>query len=203
GALQALERDADRLDVALVQFVSLFREGAKVSMSTRAGEYVTLRQLRAEVGNDACRFFYMLRKCDQALDFDLDLAKSQSTDNPVYYVQYAHARICSVLAQWDGREADLAATDLGPLVHERELALCARLREFPDMIAVAARDFAPHAVAFYLKDLAADFHGWYNAERLLVEDAALRDARLALATAVRQVLRNGLRILGVSAPESM
>ena len=203
GALRALDRDADRLDVALVQFVSLFRDGAKVSMSTRAGEYVTLRQLRAEVGNDACRFFYMLRKCDQALDFDLDLAKSQSTDNPVYYVQYAHARICSVLAQWEGREADLAGADLGPLVHERELALCARLREFPEMIAAAARDFAPHAVAFYLKELAAEFHGWYNAERLLVEESALRDARLALASAVRQVLRNGLHILGVTAPESM
>ncbi len=203
GALKALDLDADRLDVALVQFVSLFRDGAKVSMSTRAGEYVTLRQLREDVGNDACRFFYMLRKCDQALDFDLDLAKSQSTDNPVYYVQYAHARICSVLAQWAGNESGLAGADLAPLAQERELALCARLREFPEMVAAAARDFAPHAVAFYLRELAAEFHGWYNAERLLVDDAALREARLALAIAVRQVLRNGLRILGVSAPESM
>jgi len=203
GALQALDQDDSRLDVALVQFVSLFRNGAKASMSTRSGEYVTLRQLRQEVGNDACRFFYMLRKCDQALDFDLDLATSQSNENPVYYVQYAHARICSVLNQWDGDAASLKGVSLAPLVHERETALCARLREFPTLIEIAARDYAPHALAFYLKDLAADFHSWYNAERVLVDDEALKSARLALALATRQVLRNGLRILGVSTPESM
>jgi hypothetical protein len=168
-----------------VQFVSLFRDGQKASMSTRSGEYVTLRQLREEVGNDACRFFYMLRKCDQALDFDLDLAKSQSNENPVYYVQYAHARICSVLTQWDGEPATLSGTDLAPLQHEREFALCARLAEFPELIQNAARDYAPHAVAFYLKDLAGDFHSWYNAERVLVDDPALRQARLALALATR------------------
>ncbi|MDP2133607.1 MAG: DALR anticodon-binding domain-containing protein, partial [Sulfuritalea sp.] len=195
--------DAGRLDVTLVQFVSLFRDGQKVSMSTRSGEYVTLRQLREEVGNDACRFFYMLRKCDQALDFDLDLAKSQSNDNPVYYVQYAHARICSVLAQWDGDESALANVDLAPLQHEREFALCARLAEFPELIQQAARDYAPHALAFYLKDLAGDFHSWYNAERVLVEDRATREARLALALATRQVLQNGLSLLGVSQPVSM
>ncbi|HLA36622.1 MAG TPA: DALR anticodon-binding domain-containing protein, partial [Rhodocyclaceae bacterium] len=180
------------------------------------GEYVTLRQLRAEVGNDACRFFYMLRKCDQALDFDLDLAKSQSNDNPVYYVQYAHARICSVVAQYneaDGRDATseldpaqlaaLAAADLGALVSEREHALCARLAEFPELLQVAAREYAPHSIAFYLKDLAADFHSWYNAERMLVDDATLRRARLALAVATRHVLRNGLGILGVAHPKSM
>jgi arginyl-tRNA synthetase len=189
--------------VTLVQFVSLFRDGQKVSMSTRSGEYVTLRQLREEVGNDACRFFYMLRKCDQALDFDLDLAKSQSNDNPVYYVQYAHARICSVLAQWEGDQAALGKADLAPLLHEREFALCARLAEFPELIQQAARDYAPHALAFYLKDLAGDFHGWYNAERVLVDDAATREARLALALATRQVLRNGLSLLGVSQPMSM
>ncbi len=203
GALNASGADANRLDVALVQFVSLFRDGQKASMSTRSGEYVTLRQLRAEVGNDACRFFYMLRKCDQALDFDLDLAKSESNDNPVYYVQYAHARICSVLAQWDGDQSTLAATDLSPLLHERETALCARLAEFPELIQQAARDYAPHALAFYLKDLAGDFHGWYNAERVLVDDQALRQARLALALATRQVLQNGLSLLGVSQPVSM
>jgi len=207
GALMASGADASKLDVALVQFVSLFRDGQKASMSTRAGEYVTLRQLRADVGNDACRFFYMLRKCDQALDFDLDLAKSQSNDNPVYYVQYAHARICSVLGQWQGESAGaisaLASTDLTPLVHEREHALCARLAEFPELIQIAARDYAPHSLAFYLKDLAADFHSWYNAERVLVDDASLRDARLALALATRQVLQNGLSILGVSQPVSM
>jgi len=162
-----------------------------------------LRQLRAEVGNDACRFFYMLRKCDQALDFDLDLAKSESNGQPVYYVQYAHARICSVLAQWDGDQAALTQADLAPLQHEREYALCARLAEFPELIQQAARDYAPHALAFYLKDLAGDFHGWYNAERLLVDDQATRLARLALALATRQVLQNGLSLLGVSQPVSM
>lgn len=203
GALVALEIDASRLDVALVQFVSLFRDGAKVSMSTRAGSYVTLRELREEVGNDACRFFYLLRKQDQALDFDLTLAKSESNDNPVYYVQYAHARICSVLTQWGGREAELAGASLSPLASERELSLCGKLQSFTDLIAQAAADFAPHSLAFYLRDLAGEFHSWYNAERLLVEDEALKRARLALAVAVRQVLRNGLRILGVSAPEAM
>ena len=203
GALSASGADAKKLDVTLVQFVSLFRDGQKASMSTRSGEYVTLRQLREEVGNDACRFFYMLRKCDQALDFDLDLAKSESNDNPVYYVQYAHARICSVLAQWEGDQATLAGTDLTPLQHEREFALCARLAEFPELIQNAARDYAPHALAFYLKDLAGDFHSWYNAERVLVDDAALRQARLALALATRQVLQNGLSLLGVSQPVSM
>jgi arginyl-tRNA synthetase len=203
GALRALDLDADKLDIALVQFVSLFRGGEKVSMSTRSGDFVTLRELREEVGNDACRFFYLLRKCDQALDFDLTLAKSESSDNPVYYVQYAHARICSVLAQWGGDAAELPNTDLAPLTGEKELALCARIAAFPQTIVGAAQEYAPHTIAFYLRELAAEFHGWYNAERLLVEDEATKRARLALAVAVRQVLRNGLRILGVSAPETM
>ncbi|MBI5786770.1 MAG: arginine--tRNA ligase [Rhodocyclales bacterium] len=203
GALQALDLDPTRMDVALVQFVSLFRDGAKVSMSTRAGSFVTLRELREEVGNDACRFFYLLRKQDQALDFDLTLAKSESNDNPVYYVQYAHARICSVLNQWGGKEAELAGADLAPLIGERELGLCGKLQSFPEVIAGAAGDFAPHALAFYLRDLAGEFHSWYNAERLLVDDEAQKRARLALAVAVRQALKNGLRILGVSAPEAM
>jgi arginyl-tRNA synthetase len=203
GALQALGLPVERLDVALVQFVSLFRGSERVSMSTRAGSYVTLRELRDEVGNDACRFFYMLRKQDQALDFDLDLAKSQSNDNPVYYVQYAYARVCSVLQQWGGEVKALAAADLAPLSSERELALCAQLSAFPETIESAARDYAPHSVAFYLRDLAADFHAWYNAERLLVDDEAQKQARLALAVAVRRVIANGLHILGVSAPEHM
>jgi arginyl-tRNA synthetase len=203
GALRALDLDADKLDIALVQFVSLFRGGEKVSMSTRSGDFVTLRELREEVGNDACRFFYLLRKCDQALDFDLTLAKSESSDNPVYYVQYAHARICSVLAQWGGDAAELTAADLAPLTGEKELALCARIAEFPATIGSSAHEYAPHTIAFYLRELAAEFHGWYNAERLLVEDEAAKRARLALAVAVRQVLQNGLRILGVSAPETM
>ncbi len=155
------------------------------------------------MGNDAARFFYVLRKSDQHLDFDLDLAKSQSADNPVYYVQYAHARVCSVLHQWGGRVSNLSGAELSPLTSERELALCAHLTEFPDVIEAAAQEFAPHQVAFYLKELAGEFHSYYNAERILVDDPALRHARLALAAAVRQVLRNGLQLLGVSAPESM
>ena len=203
GALSALGLDAGRLQVALVQFAVLYRNGQKASMSTRSGDFVTLRELREEVGNDACRFFYVLRKSDQHLDFDLDLAKAQSNENPVYYVQYAHARIASVLAQWGGDAAALAGVDLAPLTSERELALANRIGEFPDVVRSAAADLAPHALAFYLRDLAPDFHAWYNAERVLVDDAAQRDARLALAAAVRQVIRNGLGLLGVSCPDTM
>ena len=203
GAVKALDLDADRLHVALVQFAVLYRNGQKASMSTRSGEFVTLRELRGEVGNDACRFFYALRKSDQHLDFDLDLAKSQTNENPVYYIQYAHARICSVVSQWGGDLATLAGSDLTLLASPRELAIANQLAEFREVIENAARDLAPHQIAFFLKDLAAEFHGWYNAERMLVDDAALRDARVALAAAVRQVIRNGLAILGVSCPESM
>ena len=172
-------------------------------MSTRSGEFVTLRTLRDEVGNDACRFFYVLRKSDQHLDFDLDLAKSQTNENPVYYIQYAHARLCSVFAQWDGDEEALAKADLSRLESPYELAVAAKLSEFPEVIESAARELAPHMVAFYLKDLAAEFHSYYNAERMLVDDVALKDARIALAGAVRQVIRNGLALLGVSCPQSM
>ncbi len=203
GAIAALGLPPEKLEVALVQFAVLYRNGQKTSMSTRSGEFVTLRELRKEVGNDACRFFYVLRKSDQHLDFDLDLAKSQSNENPVYYVQYAHARVCSVLAQWDGEAAELAAADLGRLQNERELALCASLASYPELVQNAAADYAPHQIAFYLKDLAAEFHSWYNAERMLVEDEALKLARLALAAAVKQVLAGGLALLGVSAPASM
>ncbi|MCL4724783.1 MAG: arginine--tRNA ligase, partial [Rhodocyclaceae bacterium] len=203
GAVRALGLDDGRLEVALVQFAVLYRDGQKTSMSTRAGEFVTLRELRQEVGNDACRFFYVLRKSDQHLDFDLDLAKSQSNENPVYYIQYAHARVSSVLAQWGGDAAELAAAELAPLAGERELALCARLAEFPEVVENAACDYAPHLLAFYLKELAGEFHSYYNAERFLVEDAGLREARLALCLAVRQALRNGLAIIGVGAPDTM
>lgn len=203
GAIQALALDADKLQVALVQFAVLYRNGQKASMSTRSGEFVTLRELRREVGNDACRFFYVLRKSDQHLDFDLDLAKSQTNENPVYYIQYAHARVCSVIQQWGGDLADLNEADLNRLSSERELAVANKLTEFPEVIINAARDLAPHQIAFYLKDLAGEFHAWYNADRMLVEDEALKDARVALAAAVRQVIRNGMRILGVSCPDSM
>jgi arginyl-tRNA synthetase len=203
GALAALGQDASRLDVALVQFAVLYRNGEKVSMSTRSGEFVTLRELRREVGNDAARFFYVMRKSDQHLDFDLDLAKSQSNENPVYYIQYAHARVCSVLTQWGGDESSLHAADPAPLASPHEAAVLKRLMEYPEVIENAARDLAPHSVAFFLKELAGEFHSYYNAERFLVEDAALTRARLALALAVRQILRNGLALLGVTAPEKM
>ncbi|MDR2688591.1 MAG: arginine--tRNA ligase [Azoarcus sp.] len=203
GAIKALGLDPAKLDVALVQFAVLYRGGRKTSMSTRSGEFVTLRALRNEVGNDACRFFYVLRKSDQHLDFDLDLAKSQERENPVYYIQYAHARTCALHREWGGEVDDLAAADLRHLGSERELALCARLSAFPEIVQIAAADYAPHQIAFYLKDLAADFHGWYNAERILVADEAVKLSRLALVEAIRRVLSNGLALLGVSAPESM
>ena len=203
GALQALGLDPDRLTIALVQFAVLYRDGKKASMSTRAGEFVTLRALRNEVGNDAARFFYVLRKSDQHLDFDLDLAKSQSNDNPVYYIQYAHARVCSVLEQWGGNPAELVNADLTPLVEAQELQILQRLLDYPEQIEGAARELAPHLLAFYLKDLAGGFHSYYNSTRLLVEDDRIKSARLALAAAIRQVLRNGLEILGVGAPDRM
>jgi len=203
GALQALGLNPDRLTIALVQFAVLYRAGKKASMSTRSGEFVTLRELRNEVGNDAARFFYVLRKSDQHLDFDLDLAKSQSNDNPVYYIQYAHARVCSVLEQWGGNPAELVNADLSALVEAQELQIMQKLLDYPEQIETAARELAPHQVAFYLRELAGEFHSYYNATRLLVDDARVQGARLALAVSVRQVLRNGLGILGVSAPDKM
>lgn len=203
GALTAAGADADRLTVALVQFAVLYRDGQKVPMSTRSGQFVTLRELRHEVGNDACRFFYVLRKSEQHLDFDLDLAKSRSNENPVYYIQYAHARICRVLATWDGNRADLAQADLSLLSEPQAMALLDRLAEFQAVCIDAAQNLAPHSVAYYLKDLAADLHGFYTACQFLVDDEALKNARLALISATQQVLRTGLALLGVSAPESM
>ena len=203
GALEALGLNREQLTVALVQFAVLYRNGEKVSMSTRAGEFVTLRELRQEVGNDAARLFYVLRKSDQHLDFDLDLAKSQSNENPVYYIQYAHARVCSVHDQWGGDPAALAAADTTALSSEQERTLLERLMAYPEAVENAARDLAPHVITFYLKDLAADFHSFYNATRILVDDERVKLARLALATAARHVLRNGLALLGVSAPEKM
>ncbi len=203
GALSAAGLDADRLTVALVQFAVLYRNGQKASMSTRSGQYVTLRELRGEVGNDAARFFYVLRKSEQHLDFDLDLAKSRSNDNPVYYIQYAHARICSVLNSWGGLERDLLDADTSLLKEPQELALLKRLVEFPETVNSAARELAPHVIAYYLKDLAADLHGLYVACRFLDAEEPLKQARLLLIAATRQVLRNGLGVLGVSAPEKM
>jgi arginyl-tRNA synthetase len=195
-------------DYLIHKMVRVVRGGEEVKMSKRAGSYVTLRDLVDWVGRDATRFFLASRKADTEFAFDVDLALSQSEDNPVYYVQYAHARICSVLAQAAAAgvafdEAAALQRDLSPLAGARELALLARLALYPQALRDAAGELAPHQIAFYLKDLAADFHAFYNAERVLVDDGALRDARLALLLATRQVLRNGLRLLGVSAPERM
>ncbi|MFZ9528642.1 MAG: arginine--tRNA ligase [Burkholderiales bacterium] len=203
AAITALGGDENRLVVPLIQLVALFRGGEPVRMGKRSGNYVTLEDLYGDVGVDAARFFYVLRKSDQHFDFDLDLAKSQSNDNPVYYIQYAHARVCSVLAQWGGDEASLRDADVASLVSAHEATLLKQLMEFPEVLEGAARDLAPHNIAFYLKELAGEFHSYYNAERFLIEDAALTRARLALALAVRQVLRNGLALLGVTAPEKM
>jgi len=203
AALQALALDSEKLKIALVQFAVLYRNGIKASMSTRSGEFVTLRELREEVGNDAARFFYVMRKSDQHLDFDLDLAKSKSNENPVYYVQYAHARICSVLMQWDGDVATLENADVSLLTHVSELALLQWLIDFPDTIVVAAQEFSPHIIAFYLRELASEFHSYYNSTHFLVSDIPLMEARLMLITAVQAVLKNGLKLLGVSAPEKM
>lgn len=203
SAMQALALDPEKLEIALVQFAVLYRNGQKASMSTRSGEFITLRELRREVGNDAARFFYVLRKSDQHLDFDLDLAKSQSNDNPVYYVQYAHARICSVLEQWGEDTAQLVAADMSPLTGPAELSLMQKLIDYPEIVEVAGNDLSPHLIAFYLRELAGEFHSYYNATRFLVPEAPLRLARLGLIAAIRQVLINGLELLGVSAPEKM
>ncbi|EYC50102.1 arginine--tRNA ligase [Hylemonella gracilis str. Niagara R] len=194
-------------DYVLHTMVRVVRGGEEVKISKRAGSYVTLRDLIEWTSKDAVRFFLLSRKPDTEYTFDVDLAVQKNNDNPVYYVQYAHARICSVLATWkdkDGgdpatlREADLAALDT-PAAH----ALMLKLAQYPDMLTGAAKDFAPHDVAFYLRDLAASYHSYYDAERILVEDEAVKRARLALVAATAQVLRNGLAVLGVSAPEKM
>ncbi len=207
AALRALGDDPDRLDVLLVQFAVLWRGGEKVQMSTRSGEFVTLRELREEVGNDAARFFYVMRKCEQHLDFDLDLARSQSNENPVYYIQYAHARVCSVFRQLaekglaHDRNAGLAALDRLNEAHEE--ALLVLLSRYPEGVETAALAHEPHQLAHFLQELAAAFHTYYNAHVFLVDDGALRDARLVLIDAVRQVIANGLGLLGVRAPEAM
>jgi arginyl-tRNA synthetase len=207
AALQALGADPSRLDVLLVQFANLYRAGEKVQMSTRSGSFVTLRELRKEVGADAARFFYVMRKCEQHLDFDLDLAKSQSSDNPVYYVQYAHARVCSVLRQAGEKqipvEVSAGVANLELLGEDHELQLLKSLSRYPEVLEMAALNEEPHQIAHYLRELANDFHTYYNAHQFLVDDARVRDARIKLILAVRQTLKNGLNLLGVTAPESM
>jgi arginyl-tRNA synthetase len=193
----------DYPDYVLHSLVKVMRGGEEVKISKRAGSYVTLRDLIDWVGRDAVRFFLVSRKADSEFVFDVDLAREKSEENPVYYVQYAHARVCSVLSQWGGRAVELSKANVDLLTGEKEMALARRLAEFPELLATAAREAAPHAVAFYLRELAGEFHSYYNAERILVEDERLRSARLALSAAVRQTLANGLSLVGVSAPEKM
>ena len=205
--LSALGKDITKLHVLLVQFAILYRGKVRVSMSTRGGQFVTLRELREEVGNDAARFFYIMRKAEQHLDFDLELAKSKSNENPVYYIQYAHARVCSVFRQsqekritWD-QAGGLRKLDLLSAGHEK--TLLRTLSRYPEVVCAAANNYEPHLIAHYLQQLATEFHAYYNTEQFLVDDSNLRNARLCLITAIRIILGNGLRLLGVTAPESM
>ena len=207
AATEALGFDPARIEVQLVQFVSLFRNGEKAQMSTRSGEFITLEDLRCEVSNDAARIFYASRKVDVPMDFDLDLATRQSKDNPVYYIQYAHARVHALTRKLieDGGVLDTAAgiAQLALLTQDDEKDLAKMLEKFPNMIQRAANDRAPHVLVHYLHELAASFHGYYNATRVLEGDNALKQARLALCHATRQVIANGLELLGASAPERM
>ena len=207
AAAQGLGEDPDRLEILLVQFAVLFRFGEKVQMSTRSGQFITLRELREEVGTDAARFFYIMRSHEQHLDFDLDLAKSHSNENPVFYIQYAHARICSVfrnLEQMDlfHNEA-IGEVALNLLTEDHELALMRSISRFPETVDSVARISSPHLMAHYLHGLATDLHSYYNAHQFLVEEENLRNARLNLILATRIVLKKGLALLGVSAPEEM
>jgi len=194
-------------DYVLHQMVTVMRDGQEVKLSKRAGSYVTLHDLIEEVGRDATRYFLVARAPTSQLTFDIDLALSQSNDNPVYYIQYAHARACSVMRkldeQGDSWDRQTAVSKLDHLGEEHEMTLLRRLDRYPEVVASAARDLEPHTIATYLRELAGDFHTYYNAHKMLVEDADVRDARLALSEAVRQVLANGLDLLGVSAPEAM
>ncbi|MHB1438516.1 MAG: arginine--tRNA ligase, partial [Thiobacillus sp.] len=190
-------------DYLLHTMVRVMRGGEEVKISKRAGSYVTLRDLIEWTSKDAVRFFLLSRKADTEYIFDVDLAVAKNTDNPVYYVQYAHARICRVFEEWGGQHAALDGVDLAPLTAPHELALMQRLAEYPETVATAARELAPHLLVHYLGVLAGDFHAWYNAEKFLVDDAATKLARLALADATRIAIVNGLALLGVSAPEKM
>lgn len=207
GLATAFGIDPNCLHIPLVQFANLFRGKEPVPMSTRSGQFVTLKDLYDEVGVDAARFFYLMRKNEQHLDFDLELAKSQSNDNPVYYVQYAHARICSVFNQLREKgfeyEQALGLEQLEMLSQEQEQTLMTKLAKYPEMIETAAKAYEPHQITYYLRDLANEFHSYYNSSKFIVDDAAERNAKLALVSAIKQVLANGLKLLGLSAPESM
>jgi arginyl-tRNA synthetase len=201
AAITALGMDAERLTVLLVQFAALYRGTERLKMSTRSGEFVTLRELRQEVGTDAARFFYIQRKSEQHLNFDLELAKSQSNENPIYYIQYAHARISSVFRKLDNINHEKANLEL--LNNKHEIALFVTLSRYPEMIENAAAVYEPHQVTYYLRELAQQFHTFYDANKILIDDQNLRNARLSLIAAIQQVLRNGLTIIGVKAPEVM
>ncbi|MCH9645720.1 MAG: arginine--tRNA ligase [Proteobacteria bacterium] len=201
ASISALGHDPEKLEILLVQFANLYRGGEKVAMSTRSGSFVTLEELRHEVGNDAARFFYVLRKSEQHMDFDLDLAKSKTNENPVFYIQYAHARICSVLKQAQSQTA--AQPDLILLSSDTEIALVKELNRYKDVLKASALNYEPHVLAYYLRELAGEFHSYYNNSEFLVEDDVLRSTRLLLIKAIKQVLVNGLSVLGVSAPDSM
>jgi arginyl-tRNA synthetase len=207
AALTAMGKDEDKLDILLVQFANLYRGGERLQMSTRSGSFVTLRELREEVGRDAARFFYVMRKCEQHMDFDLDLAKSQSNDNPVYYIQYAHARICSVLTQLNDKglqhDNDNGQQKLSLLTEKHETELISKLDAYADTVNKAAFNAEPHLLVHYLRELATLLHSYYNAHHFIIDDKDMRDARLNLIRATRQVLHNGLTLLGVSAPEKM
>ncbi|MGD9152710.1 MAG: arginine--tRNA ligase [Gammaproteobacteria bacterium] len=207
ASMQALKLNYTAFNIPLVQFAVLYRHGKKVQMSTRSGEFVTLRQLRDEVGNDAARFFYVMRRAEQHMDFDLDLAKSRTNENPVYYIQYAHARICSVFRQLTDKdltfEENIGLQNLNILDAAQEKSLCTILNRYPETITRAAEKLEPHLIANYLRELANAFHIYYNAQQFIVNDTKLRNARLCLISATKQVLIIGLNLLGVSAPEQM
>ncbi len=205
AALTAMDYEADHLEILLVQFANLHENGEMISMSTRSGEFVPLRTLREDVGNDAARFFYVMRKVDQHMDFDLNLARQQSNDNPVFYVQYAHARICSVEKQCadQGINIDFSKLNLLKLENNHEQSLLKQLVLYPDRVVSAAERREPHIIINYLRELSQQFHSWYNAYKFIIDDVELRNARVSLAFAVRQVIKNGLQLMGVSAPEKM
>lgn len=207
AALQALDVDPEKLDVKLVQFAILYRGKERVQMSTRSGSFVTLRELREEVGNDAARFFYVTRKAEQHMDFDLDLAKSESKDNPVYYIQYAHARIASMLRKLNEQGLSFNPAEgfeaLFSIAEESEIDLAKQLAMYPEQLSTAANNLEPHILTHYLRDLASEFHTYYNSNKVLDDNKQIRDARITLSIAVKQVLQNGLQLLGVSAPEEM
>ena len=203
AAMEATNRDPEKLEIVYIQFANLLRAGKKVTMSTRSGEFITLRELMDEVTTEAARFFYINRKADQHLDFDLDLAKDQSKDNPLYYIQYAHARICSVLKKSNAQIMDLERTDLTLLDTEKEIEIQKTLNQYPALIERAAKSSEPHLLCYYLKDLSGLFHSYYNSEKFIIEDKKLMASRLFLLKGVKQVLVNGLSILGIKAPEEM